>query len=111
MGVDPFSLALIGLAITGATTGYQAKRGHDAKVQANHAQDEQEQAVRDQNAKLESDQSKLDATDAARQARVRQRALLAGSSSSQTIATSPLGLAQGTSGSAPVGGGLKTLGQ
>lgn len=112
MGVDPISLAAIaGLVITAAGTGAEIHQSQVAKADAKDAQRKQEAAIRNQNAQLAADQSKLDATQAARQARVRQRALLAGSGTSQTIATSPLGLAQGASGNAPVGGGLKTLGQ
>lgn len=111
MGIETV-IAIAAIAASAAGTGAQVHQGRVAAAKAKDAERDQEAAVRDQNAKLAEDQSKLDATTAARQARVRQRALLAGSQgNSATIATSPLGLAPGASGTPNAGGGLKTLGE
>ncbi len=93
MGIETV-IAIAGLAVAAAGTGAEVKSSQDAKAAAKDTQNEQEQAVRDQNAQLASEQQKNDATMAAKSARMRQRALLAGSQgNASTIATSPLGLA------------------
>lgn len=97
MGIE--TIALIGLAVSAASTAYEVKGSRDAAADAKDNQRKQEAAVRGQNQKLADEQAANDATMAARSARTRQRALLAGQGGSDTIATSPLGLAGGAGGS------------
>jgi hypothetical protein len=103
MGIETV-IAIAGLAIAAGGTAAEVKTSQDAKAAAKDTQHEQEAAVRDQNAQLASEQAKNDATLAAKSARMRQRALLAGSQgSASTIATSPLGLAPaGANGTQPL---------
>lgn len=97
----------IGLSVAGAaSSGYQAKRGHDVKVQASHAQDDEEArqlALQNDLDAREKANKQQKATDIAYQ---QQRALRAGSQGrSGTIRTGSLGIP-----SAPKVGGNSYLG-
>lgn len=101
MGIE---VALIAAAVAG--TAAQVYSSREQSRDARGARREQAfQASRNQ-ANLEESQRKNDATAAARQARLRQRALLASATgNNETIGTSPLGLS-----TQQQGGGYTKLG-
>ncbi len=103
MGLE---LALIGAALAGTAAQVHSSRqqGRDAKG----ARREQAFQASRNMASLEEEKQRNNATDAARQARLRLRAGLSGATgNSQTVSTSPLGLATQDQGGA---GGYTKLG-
>lgn len=112
MGIETI-IAVVGLAVSAASTGYEVSASRDAAANQKDAAHKQEKAVRDQNAALNQTRQQQEATNATRMARLRQRALLGSSGSDQTIGTSPLGLLTpaGATGGTSGTGGLTTMGQ
>jgi hypothetical protein len=102
MGIET-AVAIAGIAASAVGTGAGIYTAVDSRDQAAAASRAQARDARKRQMELENAQASNDATAAARMARMRQRALIAGNQGyDQTIATSPLGLAPTQSGPKPL---------
>ena len=94
--------AVIASAVIAGGTAYHSSRS--SKRAASDAGRDQENAIKDENRRLDDEKAKVDAGQAIRAQRARQKALLAsGGGYGSTIHTSPLGLSSNAPGKSKLG--------
>src|SRR3990167_3228860 len=93
--------AIVGVLAAAGTAYHQSRSTRRA---SNDAERDQENAIKDENRRLDDEKAKVDAGQAIRAQRARQKALLAsGGGYGSTINTSPLGLSTNAPGKSKLG--------